>query len=69
MLVRRDLERPTSAIPLLEQEHLHQVTQEHLHQATQAGFECLQRRSPHHLSVQPVPVFCYPHHEEVFSSI
>ena len=57
-----DLER---SIPLPEQEHLDQVTQECL----QVGSECLQRRKPHNLSGQPIPVFCYPHREEVFSCL
>ena len=59
----RDLERPSSPIPLQEQEHLDQVTQEHI----QEGFECLQRRRPHNLAGQPVPVFCHPHCQVFFS--
>ena len=52
--IGRDLERSSSPIPLLEQEHLDQVTQE----CVQVGFECLQRRRLHNLSEKPVPVFC-----------
>ena len=63
--IGRDLKRSSSPIPLLEQEHLDQVTQEHI----QVDFECLQRRRPPNVSGQPVPVFYYPQSEEVFSSI
>jgi len=40
--IGREIESSSSPIPLLEQEHLEQVTQEH----TQADFECLWRRRP-----------------------
>jgi len=62
--IGRDLERSSSLIPLLEQEHLDQVTQERV----QVGFECLQRRRCHNLPGQPVPMFCYLYHK-VFSHI
>jgi len=54
--IGRDIKRSSSSIALLEQEHLDQVTQE----CIQECFECLQRRRPHNLSGQPVPVSCYP---------
>jgi len=62
--IGRDLKRFCSPIPLLEQEHLDQVTQE----CVQAGFECLQRRRPHNLSGQPVSVVCYPYYGRSFFS-
>ena len=63
--IGRDLKRSSSPIPLPEQEYLDQVTEEHV----QAGFECVCRRRPHKLSGHPVPMFCYPHSEVVFSHI
>ena len=59
-----DWKGSSSPIPLLEQEHLDQVTQV----GVRAGSECLQRRRPHNVSWQPTPVFCHPHSEEVFFS-
>jgi len=63
--IGRDLERSSSPIPLLDKEHLDCVIQERI----QVSFECLQRRRPHNLPEQPVPVFCYPRSEKAFSSI
>jgi len=50
--IEKDLERSSSPVPLMEQEYLDQVTQESI----QAYFECLQKRRPHNLSGQPVPL-------------
>jgi len=58
----KDLKRSPSTNTLLEQEHLDQVTQE----CIQLGSECLQRRRPHNLSRQPVPVFCYLYYHSLF---
>ena len=63
--IGRDLKRSPSPTPLPQQEYLQHVTQE----CAQVGSECLQRKRPHNLSGQLIPVFCYPQREEVFPSI
>jgi len=58
----RDWKGPQKII-LPEQEHPGLVTQKHV----QVSFECLQRRRPHNLPGQTVPVFCYSYHKQVLS--
>ena len=43
------------------------VAEQGAQEPIQAGFECLQRRRPHSLPGQPVPLLWHPHRKEVFS--
>ena len=58
--VGRDLCGSSSPTPLPKQGHLQQAAQD----LVQAGLEYLQRRRPHNLPGQPVPVLCHPQSEE-----
>ena len=62
--IGRDLERSSSPISLLEQEHL-----DRSHRNASRRVLNVSRGDLPNLSGQPVPVFCHPRCEEVFSRI
>jgi len=62
--VGRDLCGSSSPTPLLKQGHPEQAAED----LAQAGLEYLQRRRPHSLPGQPVPVLHHPQREEVQGS-